>query len=110
MSVSDSDIAFALELFAEIPAITTRKMMGGLCIYSEGTIFALLFQDGVLYLKAKKGPFAAKLSDLGCEQWTYTRDTGKVTSMPYWTLPGEALDDPEMACDLAREALTHLED
>lgn len=109
MSVTVSDIAFALELFDDIPAITTRKMMGGLCIYSEGTIFALLYSDGTLFLKATKGKFAEKLADMGCTQWTYTRDTGKISAMPYWTLPGEALDDPETACDLARQALAALE-
>ena len=37
-----------------------------------------------------------------------TREGGKPTSMPYWTLPDAALDDPDMACDWARRALAHL--
>jgi len=28
--------------------------------------------------------------------------------MPYWRLPHAALDDPDLACDLAREALRAL--
>ena len=39
MSISDSDIAFANELFSNLPDLTTRKMFGGLAIYTEGQIF-----------------------------------------------------------------------
>jgi DNA transformation protein len=108
MSVSDADIAFARELFEGVSDITTRKMMGGLCLYSSGTIFAIIHGDGKIYLKGK-GDFISKLEDLGATQWTYQRDGGKVTGMPYWTLPETALDDPDTACEFAREALTYLE-
>ena len=107
MSISDADIDFAKELFAGLGPITTRKMMGGLCLYSEGTIFGIVNADGRIYLKGAKG-FGAELAAAGGQQWSYTRDTGKVTLMPYWTLPEEGMDDPEIACDWARQALTHL--
>lgn len=108
MSVSDADIEHALDLFSEIDDLTTRKMMGGLCIYASGTIFALIYSDGQLFLKAQ-GAMAEKLVDMGATRWQYTRKNGKVTFMPYWTLPDAALDDPELACSLARETLTLLE-
>jgi len=28
--------------------------------------------------------------------------------MAYWTMPEEAVDDPDLACDWARRALAHL--
>ena len=108
MSVSDADIAFAKELFADLPNLTSRKMMGGLCLYSDGTIFAIIHSDGKIYLKGS-GDFIAKLEALNCSRWTYTRKDGKETGMPYWSLPDAALDDPDHACDLARDALRHLE-
>lgn len=108
MSVSDADIAFATDLFSEIGDITTRKMMGGLCLYASGTIFALLYSDGKLYLKGA-GDFIHTLESLNCPRWTYTRKNGTQTSMPYWQLPDAALDDPDHACELARDALRHLE-
>ncbi|PTX56518.1 DNA transformation protein [Litoreibacter ponti] len=107
MSVSEADIAFALELFDGLPAITTRKMMGGLCLYSEGTIFALLYSDGTLFIKGA-GEFQQEIEELGGVRWTYTRDNGKVTSMPYWSIPDQFLDDPAEAQALARRALSHL--
>ncbi len=44
MAVSDEEIAFAIDLFSDLGEITTRKMMGGLCLYHDGTIFAILYQ------------------------------------------------------------------
>ena len=108
MSVSDEEIAHALELFDGLGGLTTRKMMGGLCIYHDGTIFALLMSDGQLYLKGA-GAFQDVLEAEGCARWQYTREgKDKPTFMPYWTMPDAALDDPEEAVTWARRALEHL--
>ena len=108
MSLGESDIAFVKELFSGVPDITTRKMFGGLGIYSDGTIFALMRSDGAVLLKAQDGPFADKLAGMGWEKWTYTRKNGAASSMPYWSLPEDFHDDPEAASALGREALDAL--
>jgi len=82
-------------------------MMGGLCLYSDGTIFALLYSDGTLYIKAQ-GAFIDEVKTLGCTQWTYQREGKKPVAMPYWTLPEACLDDPDEARALARKALSYL--
>ncbi|MBB3994617.1 DNA transformation protein [Sulfitobacter undariae] len=105
MSLAAADMEFARELLSDIPDLTTRRMFGGMGIYSGDTIFALMMSDGRLMLKAAKGPFADKMAELGGEEWTYTRKNGATSAMPYWTLPDAYLDDPEEACALAREAL-----
>lgn len=107
MAVTAEEIAFARDLFAGLGEITTRKMMGGLCLYSDGTIFAILDADGGVYLKAA-GDMIPRMQDLGATQWSYTRAGGKTTRMCYWSMPDQALDDPEEATALAREALTYL--
>ena len=53
MSVSDADIAFATDLFSDLGALTTRKMFGGICLYQDGTVFALMTSDGQLFLKTR---------------------------------------------------------
>ncbi|MDP5085337.1 MAG: TfoX/Sxy family protein [Yoonia sp.] len=98
MSASDADIAFATDLFADLGHLTTRKMFGGLCLYHQGVVFALLNSDGRIYLKAK-GALAGALQSDGSEQFH---------NMPYWSLPMSALDDPEEACTLARRTLATL--
>ncbi|MBT8416948.1 MAG: TfoX/Sxy family protein, partial [Silicimonas sp.] len=42
MAVTNEQIEMVRDLFAGVGPITTRKMFGGLGIYSEGTIFAVL--------------------------------------------------------------------
>ncbi len=100
MSIADSDIAFAREVFSALPDLSHRKMFGGICLYSEDTVFALASSDGRLYLKAT-GDLADRLAADGAEQFH---------SMPYWSLPEDMLDDPDAACDLARETLRHLKE
>ena len=107
MSVSSADIAFALELFEGLGRLTTRRMMGGLCLYRDGVLFALLRSDGSLWLKGS-GAFAARVAAEGWQRWTHARAGQRPTAMPYWRLPDAALDDPDHACNLARETLRDL--
>ena len=107
MGVSAHQIEAAKDLFFGLGGITTRKMMGGLCLYHDGTIFALMMPDGAVLLKGA-GDFIAELEAAGCTRWRYQREGKSPVAMPYWTLPDDALDDPELACDWARRALAHL--
>lgn len=107
MAVSEADVDRALELFGGLGDLTTRKMFGGLAIYHAGTVFAILMSDGTLRLKAQ-GAMIGRMQQLGSTQWTYQRPGQKASAMPYWDLPESALDDPDEATALAREALSQL--
>lgn len=108
MAVSDEQIETIRDLFAGVGPITTRKMFGGLGIYAEGTIFAILMSDGTLRLKGA-GDMAQTFDTEGWERWTYTRaGSDKATAMPYWALPDALFDDPDAASDWARRALAAL--
>ena len=107
MGLGAEDIAFAQDLFSGLGSLTTRRMFGGVALYQDGTIFALMRSDGEILIKGA-GEFIDRLEAMGAERWTYTRANGNSAAMPYWTLPGAALDDPEEACTLARAALEHL--
>lgn len=104
MAISPETRAFALELFEDLPDLTSRAMMGGLSIYSRGQIFAILGPGDRIYIKAK-GALAESLAAQGSEQFAYEKSTGKIARMGYWTLPENALDDPEEACDWALKSL-----
>jgi len=98
VSVSDADIAFALELFAPLGGLSQRKMFGGLSLYHDGAIFCIVSSDGQIFLKAQ-GDAAAALLDNGSSQFH---------NMPYWSLPDDLLDDPEAASDRARVCIASL--
>ncbi|WP_299041306.1 TfoX/Sxy family protein [uncultured Tateyamaria sp.] len=107
MAISEEEIDHILDLFSGVNDLSTRKMFGGIGVYSSGTIFAVMMRDGRLMLKGR-GDMIARLDALGMKRWTYQRPGKSETAMPYWILPESALEDSEEASALAREALTHL--
>ncbi|MEM7439835.1 MAG: TfoX/Sxy family protein [Pseudomonadota bacterium] len=107
MAISDEEIAFIQDLFADLGDITTRKMFGGLGLYSAGKIFAIKMGDGTVKLKGI-GAMAETFEAEGWKAWRYTRKDGAASSMPYWDMPEALLDDPEDACAWARRAISHL--
>jgi DNA transformation protein len=68
-------------------------MFSGAGVYRDGVFFALATSDGGLYLKCDD-EIESRFRDAGSRPFTYGRDTRKVT-MSYWSVPNEALDDPE---------------
>lgn len=104
MAVSAATRAFVLELFDGLGRLSTRAMMGGLTLYCDGQVFAIVAGGERIYLKAA-GPLAEALAAEGAEQFAYTRRDGVTARMGYWSLPDAAVDDPEAACDWARRAL-----
>ena len=107
MAISDEDIAFALDLFADVGPLSTRKMFGGLSIYCDGVIFAIVMSDGQILLKGQ-GAMQDRYAALGMQRWHYPQTGKPPTAMPYWHLTNDMLDDPETVTDLARVALEHL--
>jgi DNA transformation protein len=104
LAVSAATRAFVLELFEDLGGVTARAMMGGLAVYRDGRIFAIVGSGDRVYLKAA-GAFAEALAAEGAEQFSYARPGGSVARMGYWSLPEAALDDAEAACAWARRAL-----
>jgi DNA transformation protein len=106
MALSDEDIGFVTDLFADLGPLSTRKMFGGLGIYLDGEIFALMRKDGAVMLKGA-GDMIAAFESAGWERWMI-EGKGKPKSMPYWELPDDLRDETDAACDWARRALAQL--
>ncbi|WP_273725117.1 TfoX/Sxy family protein [Brucella gallinifaecis] len=91
------------ELFAGLGSISIRRMFGGKSIYHQGLIIGLVVQDELL-LKADIHT-ANMFIDAGSRQWSYdSRKTGKPVAMPYWSVPEESFDDPDLMTKWARLA------
>lgn len=90
------------EMFEALGPVTIKRMFGGKGIYHQGLILALDFRGDIL-LKAD-AESAPLFAEAGAEQWTYPGKTGKPVAMPYWSIPNEALDDPDMMAKWVRLA------
>lgn len=91
------------DLMNRLPGISSRGMMSGWCIYSEGVSFAAIIGNKI-YLKAK-GKLADKLSSLGWVKFNYKKSNGRTVNMNYWQVPEELIDDQESFEQIATEAL-----
>ncbi len=97
------DNAAIEEMFEAVGPVTIRRMFGGKGIYARGIIFALELR-GEMMLKGDDES-APLLEEAGARRWRYEGKSGKPVAMPYWTIPDEALDDPDMMAKWARIAL-----
>lgn len=91
------------DLLQDFGPVTIRRMFGGKGIYHQGLIFALVVRDELLF-KADDATIP-QFMDAGATQWTYEgRKGGEPVAMPYWSVPSEAFDDPEVMTRWARLA------
>jgi DNA transformation protein len=100
---ADMDEDAIADLFAGLGPVEIRRMFGGKGIYHKGVIIAVELR-GELMLKGD-AELAPELEAAGAKQWTYTHKRhGKPVSMPYWTVPDGAVDDPDEMAVWARKS------
>jgi DNA transformation protein len=79
-------------------------MFGGAGIYRDGVMFALVAGDDI-YLKVDDAT-RERFREADCRCFVYEKN-GKAVEMSYWSLPDEALDEPDLLkvwADLAWQA------
>ncbi len=91
------------DLLGPLGGLTMRKMFGGLSLYRDGVIFAIVIDDG-LYFKADAETIPAFEAE-GCGCFEYTGKTGRTTRMPYWRAPDRLYDEPDEMIAWARAAV-----
>ena len=87
------DVADIQEIFAGLGAVTVKRLFGGQGVYHRGVIVGAIM-DGEVLLKADAAT-EPQFVAAGATQWTYEFKRGKTIRMPYWTIPTDAVDDPE---------------
>jgi len=100
--VGEAYVEHVRELLGGLGPIATRRMFGGVGVFCDDMMFALLADDD-LYLKtdeANRGEFERA----GSEPFTLEMK-GRVERTSYWRLPAEASDDPAEALRWARLGL-----
>lgn len=97
------DNAAIEEMFEALGPVSIRRMFGGKGIYHCGIIFAIELRGDIM-LKGD-AESAELLEAAGAQRWCYEGKSGKLVAMPYWSIPEEALDDPDLMAKWARVAL-----
>jgi DNA transformation protein len=82
------------DMFQSLGPVTIKRMFGGKGIYHMGRILALEVDDEIL-LKADDVS-AVEFEAAGARRWAYEGKKGKAVNMPYWSVPEDAFDDPDI--------------
>lgn len=79
------------DVFSFVPDITSKPMFGGWGFYKDGIIFGIV-ADGKIYFKVgelNKKDYIKK----GSKPFTYPMKNGKTTTLSYWELPEDILEN-----------------
>ena len=101
MPVSKDYRDYVLELLAPVEA-TSRRMFGGLGIFHDGLMFALVADDRLFFKTddSNLGDFQAA----GTDPFAYEK-SGRKTSTGYHEVPAEVIEDAEQLTDWARRSI-----
>lgn len=102
MAVSEDFLAYVQEQLSGIDGLRSRRMFGGVGLYSGDRFFGLL-ADNTLYLKVddlNRGDFLAR----GMPPFRPYRNRPEL-SMSYYAVPADVLEDADTLLAWARRAL-----
>jgi DNA transformation protein len=80
------------DLFAPLGGVSFRRMFGGVGIFRDGAMLALIADDA-LYMKADETSTQAYEAE-GCGPFVYAA-RGRTVTISYWRLPERLYDEPD---------------
>ncbi len=95
MATSEDFLAFVQERFSPLVSASYRKMFGGVGIFEEGTMFALITSGDELFFRV----------DDATRPGFEDADSSQFMSMPYFSAPADALEDTGPLTLLIEDAL-----
>lgn len=89
-------------MFAALGPVVVKRMFGGKGVYHGQRIVAVEVR-GEMLLKGDDvtGP---AFEAAGSNRWVYEGKGGKTVAMPYWSIPPDAYDDPDVMAHWVRLA------
>jgi DNA transformation protein len=102
MPVSNDYLQYVLEQLARLPRVTSRRMFGGIGLYSDGVFFGLIASDTVFF-KVDDSTRERYVSR-GSEPFRPYKDRPEV-SMSYFQVPADILEDADELVPWARDAV-----
>jgi len=101
MSVSDSYLAFVLEQLGAVPRVATKRMFGGVGLYSDGTFFAVIDND-TLFFKVDE-TLAKRYREKGMPP--FAPIPGAKPMMGYYQVPPDVLEDGSTLAKWAKDSI-----
>ena len=101
MAVSDSYLSFVLEQLDGVKHVVTKRMFGGVGIYSDGKFFAVIDND-TLFFKVDE-TLARRYRDKGMPP--FAPIPGAKPMMGYYQVPPDILEDAEALARWAKDSL-----
>ncbi len=83
---------------SDVHGMSARAMFGGFSIYREGTIVGIVINDE-LYLKVDRTNQDTYIA-MGSAPFEYQKKDGTKTTMSYWNVPLEVVEDREQLITL----------
>ena len=101
MGVSDSYLTFVLEQLAGVRGVVTKRMFGGVGIYSGDAFFAVIDND-TLFFKVDEA-LAAQYRKAGMPP--FAPIPGKPPMLGYYQVPPDVLEDADAMTRWAKQSL-----
>lgn len=92
---------YLAELLEPLGGVTSRRMFGGLGLFCDGLMFAIVIRD-VLYLKTDEETRPAFAAET-CGPFSYVAGD-RTVELGYWRAPERLFDEPEEFLAWARAA------
>ncbi|CAN5830376.1 hypothetical protein BH11PSE6_BH11PSE6_13550 [soil metagenome] len=93
MAFDQGLVDWVAEAMEPLGALTMRKMLGGATLYLDGTIFAIVSDEGLWFKSDAVSD--AEWDDAGCPRFTFTMTDGRVEAMNYRRAPDTVYDDAD---------------
>jgi len=90
------------DLFAGFGPVDVRRMFGGVGVFVDGRMMALVSRD-VIYLKADSATIQ-QFEREGQAPFSYATKNGEHKLTSYWRMPERLYDDPDELARWARDA------
>lgn len=85
---------FLSDVFNGIDGISSKSMFGGYGFYKDGIIFAIIADEKLHF---KVGSSNQKdYEDYGSAPFVYPMKNGKTTTLSFWELPADIMEDKEI--------------
>jgi DNA transformation protein len=94
---------FVLDQLARVPQLRSKRMFGGVGLYSGELFFGIVAADELFFKVGDSNRAAYETA--GSEPFRPLADPKRPVSMSYWRVPIEVLEDPTELVEWARAAI-----